>query len=205
MNEVIMFKCGYVGIIGRPNVGKSTMLNAIIGEKIAAVTAKPQTTRNRITGILNSDDAQIIFVDTPGIHQAFNTLNRSMVNNAMKAIKGVEVVAFLLEAHLGITNSDIDILQTLKLRTSLPVVAIINKIDRIEKPSLLPLIDKISKLFPFIAIIPICAQSGNGIPVVIEEIKKLLPVGEPCFPTDYFTDKSERFIVEEIIREQIIL
>ena len=200
-----MFKCGFVGIIGRPNVGKSTMLNIIVGEKIAAVTAKPQTTRNKITGIYNTDDSQVIFVDTPGIHQAFTALNRSIVNNAIDAVKGVEVVALLFEAPSGITKHDIDIISELKLRPSIPIVAIINKIDRVDKLKLLPMIDTLDKLFLFRAIIPVSALCGSGMSIAITEITKLLPEGEPCFPKDLFTDKTERFIVEEIIREQIIL
>ena len=199
-----MFKSGFIGIIGRPNVGKSTLMNAMIGDKIAIATHKPQTTRNRITGIKNVEGGQLVFIDTPGIHRATTPLNRSMVEEAKDVLGSVDVVLFLIEATVGIHKNDRDILEILK-SVSLPVILVINKIDVIDKTTLLPLIDEARHLFSFLAIVPVSALRLEGIPGLLQEIQDALPEGQPYFPEEMFTDRSERFIASEIIREKIML
>lgn len=199
-----MFKSGFIGIIGRPNVGKSTLMNAIMGDKIAIATHKPQTTRNRITGIKNVEGGQLIFIDTPGIHPATTPLNRSLVDEAQDVLNSVDMVLLLIEAPSGIQKNDRYILETLK-SLSLPVVLVINKIDLIDKTKLLPLMDEARHLFPFLAMIPVSALRSEGIPGLLQEIQSALPEGQPYFPEEMFTDRSERFIAAEMIREQIML
>lgn len=199
-----MFKSGFIGIIGRPNVGKSTLMNAMIGDKIAIATHKPQTTRNRITGIKNVADGQLVFIDTPGIHRASSPLNRSMVEEAEAVLSSVDVVLFLIEAAAGIHKNDREILETLK-SVSLPVILVINKIDVVDKRTLLPLIDEARHLFSFLAIVPVSALQSEGISGLLQEILDALPEGQPYFPEEMFTDRSERFIAAEIIREKIML
>ena len=199
-----MFKSGFIGIIGRPNVGKSTLMNALVGDKIAIATHKPQTTRNSITGIRNVDGAQLVFIDTPGIHRPSTPLNRSMVDTAQEVLGRVDLIVFLMEAHAGIRPDDRFILETLK-EISRPIILCINKIDLVEKTALLPLMDEARHLFPFLAIIPVSAAQADGIDQLIGEICQALPEGPPYFPEDMFTDQSERFIAAEIIREKIML
>ena len=199
-----MFKSGFIGIIGRPNVGKSTLLNAAIGEKIAIATHKPQTTRNRITGILNIEQGQLVFVDTPGIHKASTMLNQQMVATATDTFKNADILCLLMEADTGLQRDDRLIIDSLK-QTGLPIVLVINKIDLIAKTKLLPLIDEMRQYYDFEAIIPISALTKDGISDFIGELWKLLPEGPPCFPEDMMTDRSERFIASEIIRKQIIV
>lgn len=199
-----MFKSGFIGIIGRPNVGKSTLMNAVMGDKIAITTHKPQTTRNRITGIKNIEGGQLIFVDTPGIHRASTPLNLSMVEAAREVFGSVDAILFLMEAHTGIQPDDRYILEALQ-EVSLPVILVINKIDLVDKPKLLPLIEEMSLSFPFLAIMPLSALKADGIQELVEEIRKVLPEGQPYFPEDMFTDRSERFIAAETIREKIML
>ena len=199
-----MFKSGFIGIIGRPNVGKSTLLNRIIGEKLAIATHKPQTTRNRIMGIRNLEEGQLIFIDTPGIHRATSMLNRYMVNVAVETLGSVDLVLFLIEAGRGSESDDRFIIDAIK-ETRLPVFLVINKIDLIKKDLLLPQIDEFRTLYPFREIIPISARTGDGIQILLEDILKLLPEGPPYFPEDQLTDSSERFLAAEIIREKIIL
>ncbi len=199
-----MFKSGFIGIIGRPNVGKSTLMNVIMGDKIAITTHKPQTTRNRITGIKNVEDGQLVFIDTPGIHRASTPLNRSMVDAAREVFDSVDIILFLVEAQAGFLPDDRYILDALK-EVSHPVILCVNKIDLVEKSRLLPLIDESRHLFPFLAIVPVSALRANGIQQLVEEIRSALPEGQPYFPEEMFTDRSERFIASEIIREKIML
>jgi GTPase len=199
-----MFKSGFIGIVGRPNVGKSTLMNAVMGDKIAIATHKPQTTRNRITGIKNIAGGQLVFIDTPGIHRASTPLGHSMVDAARGVFSSVDVILLLIEAPAGILPDDRSILETLQ-GAALPVILIINKIDLVDKPRLLPLIDEASHLFPFLSIIPMSALQTDGIQALIEEISKALPEGQPFFPEEMFTDRSERFIAAETIREKIML
>jgi GTP-binding protein Era len=199
-----MFKSGFVGIIGRPNVGKSTLLNGIIGEKIAITTHKPQTTRNRIMGVKNIENGQLIFLDTPGIHKATTPLNQFMVDTATDTFRSADILLLLVEAPEGVHRDDkliIDSLQNIRL----PVILLINKIDLVRKIVILPIIDQFRRLFPFSDIVPISALTGDGFPILIEQIWKLLPEGPTYFPDDMMTDRTERFIAAEIIREKIIL
>ena len=199
-----MFKSGFIGIIGRPNVGKSTLLNSVIGENIAIVTPKPQTTRNRIMGIKNFPDGQLVFLDTPGIHEARTPLNRSMVEAAVGAFGSVDLLLLLVEAPAGAHPDDRRVIRSLE-SVALPVLLLLNKIDLVKKETLLPLIEQFQHLFPFREIIPLSARNGDGVGIVLEEIFKILPEGPRLFPDDIMTDRSERFIAAEIVREKITL
>ncbi|MDD5712210.1 MAG: GTPase Era [Smithellaceae bacterium] len=199
-----MFKSGFVGIVGRPNVGKSTLLNALLGEKIAITTHKPQTTRNRITGIYNRPDGQYIFVDTPGIHNATTPLNRTMVETALDTFGSVDLTLLVCAATEGIHPGDRAVIEKLKDYDA-PVFLTINKIDGIEKKLLLPLIDEFRALFSFREIIPVSARNGDGIEILLNEIGEVLPEGPRYFPDDIVTDRTERFIAAEMIREKIML
>ena len=199
-----MFKSGFIGIIGRPNVGKSTLLNRVIGEKIAITTPKPQTTRNRIMGIKNLDDGQLIFVDTPGLHKASSPLNQYMVTAAMDTFRSADILLLIAEAPAGLHHGDRMIMNSLE-KIRLPVILAINKIDKVQKTEVLPVIDAFQQLFSFVDIIPISALTGDGVTILIEQIQKLLPEGPCYFPEDMMTDSTERFIAAEIIREKITL
>jgi len=199
-----LYKSGFIGIIGRPNVGKSTLLNALVGEKIAITTSKPQTTRNRIMGIRNQPEGQMIFMDTPGIHPADSPLNRQMVNIARETFKRVDMLLMLVDATAGIHGPDKSIIQSLP-EGAMPILLVINKIDLVKKTELLPLIDQLHPLHAFAAVVPLSARTGDGLPQLIAEILEVLPEGPACFPEDTMTDASERFIAAEIIREKIIL
>jgi GTP-binding protein Era len=199
-----LFKSGFIAIAGRPNVGKSTLLNAILGEKVAITSSKPQTTRNRITGIRNFEDGQFIFLDTPGIHQAKTPLNRFMVRAATSTFGEVDLVLFLIEADRGYDPEDGLIIESLR-EAGVPVFLVINKIDLVAKPKLLPLIDRFRGLHDFREIIPVSAASGDGVERLLELIREVLPEGPKLFPDELFTDNSERFIAAEIVREKILL
>ena len=199
-----MFKSGFITILGRPNVGKSTFFNAIIGDKISIVANKPQTTRNRITGIRNFSDAQLIFLDTPGMHQPKTPLNRAMVQAARETIGDADVLLIMVEADSSIGPHDLFLIEALA-GVKAPVFLAINKIDRVEKPKLLPLIDQYSKLFDFKGIFPISALKNDGLDELIACLKEALPQGPQLFPDDIATDATERFIAGEFIREQILL
>jgi len=188
-----MFKSGFIGIIGRPNVGKSTLLNSILGEKLAIITHKPQTTRNRIMGIRNTEDAQFIFVDTPGIHSARTPLNRIMVRTATETFADSDILLLVVEAGQEVPHEDLLIIESLKAAQT-PKFLILNKIDLIRKEQLLPLMDSYRNLHPFAELIPISALTGEGIPLLLDEIWKYLPEGPRYFPEDILTDSSERFI-----------
>lgn len=198
-----MFKSGFIAILGRPNVGKSTFFNAIIGDKISIVADKPQTTRNRITGIKNFPDAQLIFLDTPGMHKPKTPLNRAMVQAARDTIGDADVLLMMVEADALIGLHDLFLIETLA-GVKAPVLLAINKIDRIEKLSLLPLIDQYSKLYDFTGIFPICALKKEGLKELLTSLKEILPEGPRLFPDDIATDATERFIAGEFIREQIL-
>ncbi|HET58025.1 MAG TPA: GTPase Era [Deltaproteobacteria bacterium] len=199
-----MSKSGFAGIVGRPNVGKSTLLNCIVGEKIAIATHKAQTTRNRITGILNAPEGQCVFIDTPGIHRPKNRLGRSMVSTAVTALSEADVVLFLIEAGRGPTDDDRLVLKSL-VKQSSPVILVINKIDQVKKGDLLPYIDRVKELLPFRAIVPLSALGGFNVDVLLKELWELLPEGPPFFPDDMITEQSERFMAAEMIRELITL
>ncbi|MGA3207842.1 MAG: GTPase Era [Syntrophales bacterium] len=199
-----MFKSGFIGIIGRPNVGKSTLLNKIMGEKIAITSHKPQTTRNRITGIKNVENGQLIFIDTPGIHRATTPLNEIMVTAAKDTFRSADIILLVVEAVKGVHGDDQLIVESLK-NTALPVILLINKIDLVRKKNILPVMDQFQHLFSFSEIIPISALTGDGLSALMEQIWRLLPEGPRYFPDDMMTDRTERFIAAEMIREKIIM
>ncbi|MEC4684450.1 MAG: GTPase Era [Nitrospirota bacterium] len=197
------FRSGYVSILGRPNVGKSTFLNAILGEKVAIVTSKPQTTRNRIIGVKTTPSAQIVFIDTPGIHKPMGRLGEFMVKEAMESLKEVDIVLLMVEPQRPGTE-ETAIIDLFKQRKNLTVFLLINKIDIIRKSELLPIIEKYNLLYPFDEIIPVSAVRGDGLDIVLGKIVNRLPEGPKYYPDDIFTDQLERFMVAEIIREKIM-
>jgi GTP-binding protein Era len=195
------FTSGYVSIIGRPNVGKSTLLNAIIGEKIVITSNKPQTTRNRIQGIHNIPNGQIIFIDTPGIHAAHSRLNKSMVDVAMSAISGVDLLLLVVEATMPV---DAGIISDVLKKAATPVVLVINKVDLLsDKRILFERISGWTALYPFREVVPVSAGTGDGVGLLVETISRFLPEGPQLFPDDILTDMPEKFIVAEMIREKI--
>ena len=203
-NSVPPFRSGYVAIVGRPNVGKSTLLNQILGEKIAIVSPKPQTTRNRVTGIRTTERSQVVFLDTPGIHQAHSLMNRRMVEVALQSLHEVDGVLWLLDAQGRIGPEDERIAETLA-GVRCPVLVLLNKIDMVSKGRLLPLIQRCAELLPGREIVPVSALKGENVPLVLDLIEKILPEGAKFFPEGELTDQSERFIASEIVREKIFL
>ena len=197
------YKAGFVSIIGRPNVGKSTLMNHIIGQKIAITSSKPQTTRNRIQTVYTCDDGQIVFVDTPGIHKAKNKLGEYMVNSAYGSMNGVDVLLWLVEPTTYIGAGEKNILEQIK-KAKLPTILVINKIDTVKKAEILPVIDTYSKEYDFEQIIPVSAKKGEGISELINNIMKYLPYGQPFYDEDTITDQPERQIVAEMIREKVL-
>lgn len=202
--EKAAHRSGYIAIIGRPNVGKSTLLNQILGTKVAIVTPKPQTTRNRITGIRTTSHSQMVFLDTPGIHPARSLMNRRMVDAALKTLHEVDGVLWLLDAHERIGPEDENIAQTLR-GLKHPVLILLNKIDLVSKVKLLPLIQRCSELLPGKEIVPISAIQGENLPLVLELLEKVLPQGPQYFPEGELTDQTERVMAAEIIREKVFL
>ncbi|MEO0139654.1 MAG: GTPase Era [candidate division WOR-3 bacterium] len=201
-------KVGYVAVIGRPNVGKSTLVNALLKFKLAAVSPKPQTTRYKILGIINEADAQILILDTPGIFKkSMYALHDYMLKEAKESMRDADVVLWVVEPVMptDLEESIADELKTIAKEKNTPVILVINKIDTVHKNALLPIMDTYSKLYDFAAYVPISALKGDGLDILLEEIKKHLPEGEPFYPTDEITDKPLRFIVAEIIREKIFL
>jgi GTP-binding protein Era len=196
------FRSGFVSIIGRPNAGKSTLLNSILGEKIVITSDKPQTTRNRIKGIHNIPGAQIVFIDTPGIHRAKSMLNKYMVEEALASIREVDVILLLVEADAPAGRGEALILELLA-EVATPVLLVINKIDLVPKEALLANIERYAQLYPFREIVPVSALSGDGVGRVVELVRRYLPEGPRYFPDDILTDLPERFIVAEIIREKV--
>jgi len=196
------FKFGYAALIGKPNVGKSTLLNTILGEKISIVTEKPQTTRNKIIGIKTLPNAQIVFVDTPGIHKPRHKLGEFMVKQSYEAIDMVDIIILMVEPE-NPKEADLSIIEILK-KVKIPVILAINKIDTVTKKSLLPLIALYKDIFPFKEIIPISALKCDGVEKLIDRIIFYLPQGNKFYPEDMITDQAERFIVAEFIREKIM-
>lgn len=199
-NENKDFRSGFITIVGRPNVGKSTLLNAIVGEKITAVSPKPNMTRNRILGIKNFPGSQLIFIDTPGIHRARGALNKAMVQIAMDSLSEVDLTLLVIEAKKAFTEADMKIINILPD----PTVLVINKIDNIQKPDLFGVMARSQKYADkFVEVVPISATKNDGIDILIETIEKRLPHGPKYFPEDMITDQPERFIVAELIREKV--
>ncbi|CAI6071046.1 GTPase Era [Paenibacillus sp. JJ-100] len=197
------FKSGFVAIIGRPNVGKSTLMNQVIGQKIAIMSDKPQTTRNKIHGVYTSDEHQIVFLDTPGIHKRQSKLGDYMNETALNTLGEVEAALFLIDASEGMGGGDRYIAEQLKnLRT--PVILVMNKIDKIEPEALLPLIEEYRKLHDFAEIVPVSAMLGSNVSTLLEQIVKYLPEGPQYYPDDQVTDHPEQFVCAELIREKIL-
>lgn len=196
-------KVGFVSIVGRPNAGKSTLINSIIGSKVAIVSDKAHTTRNNIQGIYNDDDSQIIFIDTPGIHKPMHKLGKYMNSQSYYSIEDTNVILFMVDATEKIGKGDKFILEKLKEVDS-NVFLVLNKVDRIKKENLFPMIEEYNKLFDFKEIIPISALRKDNIDDLIKTIKKYLDEGERYYSEDYYTDKSINFMVSEIVREKVL-
>lgn len=194
-----MFKSGFVTIAGKPNVGKSTLLNALIGEKVAIVSWRPQTTRNKINGILNGDDYQIVFVDTPGIHEAKNNLSEYMMKSVKSALDGVDAVIYVLSAEKRFDDKDKDFILTYK--QNVPVIVVINKVDAVEKRVVFELMRELGEM-GVDEIIPTSAVKGDNVDVVKNTVLSLMKEGEAYYPEDEFTDLNMRFMAGEIIREK---
>lgn len=195
------FRTGYVAIIGRPNVGKSTLVNQLVGQKVSIVTSKPQTTRNRILGIVNRPDSQVVLIDTPGLHQAATALGRQMLSEISQAVEGIDVIVPMLDASERIGHGDRAVLER-AAQFHGPAILLLNKIDRVAKEHLLPLIAECNKEREWAAIVPVSALTGDGVEIALSKMIELLPVGEAHFPPEQFTDQPERFLVSEIIREK---
>jgi GTP-binding protein Era len=198
------FKSGFVAIVGRPNAGKSTLVNTLVGRKVSIVTPKPQTTRNRIQGILNRDDAQVVLVDTPGIHKPDNVLSRQMMDELQHALEGIDVLALIADASVDFGAGDRFAIQWVQ-RFHGPVFLLLNKVDRIPKTRLLPLIERYNREYDFAETFPISALTGLGCFDLINGWLARLPEHPPYFPADQFTDQPERFLAAEIVREKAIL
>jgi GTP-binding protein Era len=197
------FLSGFIAIIGPPNSGKSTLLNRLLGRKIAITSPKPQTTRNRILGIYNGDGFQMVFIDTPGIHRTRSVLHKSMVRSAKACLEEVDIILLVAGLDEATHSEELDSIVRLVKKTPKPALLAINKIDLTNKENLLPMIESYSKLNCFDSIIPLSALYGDGVEVLGEELKKRLSPGPKFFPIDMVTDKSEAFLIAEIIREKI--
>jgi len=202
-------KSGMVAIVGPPNAGKSTLMNHLLGQKISIVTPKPQTTRNRILGVVNNDEYQIVLLDTPGLHKSRVPLNREMVRIALESLAEVDVVLFLVDISLPVPKKlqeqQEKELAELMQKVRCPAIMVLNKVDLLDKERLLPMIGAYSTLYPFAAVVPISALSGDGTDRLVAEILALLPMGPRYFPEDIPTDATERFLVAEIVREKVFL
>ena len=199
-----MYKSGFITVIGRPNVGKSTLLNRIIGEKISIISDKPQTTRNKIQLVYTEDEAQIVFLDTPGIQMPKNKLGEYMLKISKSTLEEVDVVTFMVDDSMEIGPMDSMIIEDIK-KISTPIVLLINKTDQLDDGEILELIDKYNKMDLFKEIIPISAMEGSNVDRYIEVLKKMIPEGPQYFPDDMITDQPERFIIAEMIREKALI
>lgn len=198
------FKAGFAAILGRPNAGKSTLVNRLVGQKVAIVSPKPQTTRNRIQGIVNREGAQIVLIDTPGIHKPENMLGRQMMAEVRQALEAMDVLLLIVDAKTEFGGGDRFALEMVK-DAKTPAILLLNKVDAIAKVRLLPLIVRYAKEHEFVEIIPISALTGDGLEVVLNEIVKRLPENPPYFPPEQYTDQPERFLAAEIVREKAIV
>lgn len=197
------FKSGFISIIGRPNVGKSTFLNRVVGQKIAIMSDKPQTTRNKVQGVVTTDNSQLVFIDTPGIHKPKHKLGDFMVKSARNTLKEVDVIMFMVNANEPIGGGDrfiIDLLQN----TETPVFLVINKIDLVHPDDLLTTITSYTKEYDFAEVVPLSALNGNNVERLMETLTKYLPEGPKYYPDDQVTDHPERFIISEFIREKVL-
>ena len=196
-------KAGFVALLGRPNAGKSTLLNRIVGHKLAIVSDKPQTTRTRIVGVKNYDHAQAVFVDTPGVHKPTHRMNVRMVDIALEAMREVDLLCLVVDVSVKPGPGDRYLLKRVgEVKT--PAVLALNKVDLIAKPKLLPMIDQYNRAHPFVAIVPVSAIDGTNVDALERVFVEHLPDGEPLYPADYVTDRPERFFIGEIIREQVL-
>lgn len=196
-------KSGFISIIGRPNVGKSTFLNRVIGQKIAIMSDKPQTTRNKVQGVLTTDDSQLIFIDTPGIHKPKHRLGDFMMKVAQNTLKEVDLILFMVNAEEGFGKGEEFILEKFE-NIKTPIFLVVNKIDTIHPDKLFSVIDSYKEKYPFKEIIPISALEGNNVETLLTQIKKYMPEGPQFYPADQVTDHPERFIVSELIREKAL-
>jgi len=196
-------KSGFVSLIGRPNAGKSTLLNRIVGEKLAIVSDKPQTTRTRVLGVKNYDLGQVVFVDTPGVHKPTHRLNVRMVDVALQAMRDVDLVTLVVDASVRTGPGDRYLLKLLA-DAKTPVILALNKVDVVSKPKLLPMLDEYRQAYQFVEFVPISASDGTNVDVLEQLFLQHLPEGEPLYPLDYLTDQPERFQVAEIVREQVL-
>jgi GTPase len=198
-----MPRAGVVSLIGRPNAGKSTLLNRIVGTKVAIVSDKPQTTRNRILAVKNYDDGQIVFIDTPGIHRPLHRMNVRMVDAAVETLHDVDAVLLLFDASTKPGHGDEYVSRLLGIATQ-PVILALNKIDLIARPRLLPLIERARTWHDFAEIVPISAATGDGVDRLERLLLERMPDGDPLYPEDYLTDQPERTLVAEIVREKVL-
>ena len=196
-------KSGFVSFVGRPNAGKSTLMNRIVGHKLAIVSDKPQTTRTRIVGVKNYPEGQVVFVDTPGIHKPTHRMNVRMVDVAMEAMREVDVVTLVVDVSVKEGPGDRRLLETIKDLTS-PVILALNKVDLIAKNRLLPILERYQAAHPFAEFVPLSALDGTNVDVLEQLFLKHLPDGEPLYPADYVTDQPDRFMAAEIVREQVL-
>ena len=196
-------KSGFIAVIGRPNVGKSTLINSLIGQKIAIMSDKPQTTRNRILCILTRPEAQIVFLDTPGIHKPKHKLGEYMVKAAEGTLKEVDAIFFVVDATEKMGLGEYYILERLQA-TAKPVILVVNKLDLIEKEQVLPIISHYTDKYPFVGVVPISAKEETNLDALIEEVEKYLPEGPQYYPEDMVTDQPERLIVAELVREKAL-
>lgn len=197
-------RAGFVAIVGRPNAGKSTLVNRLVGQKIAIVTSKPQTTRNRIQGIVSSENAQVVLIDTPGLHDAKTALNKQMMREVAAALEGIDVLVLMVDATTE-TRAHVDnLVMDKSKRFAGKTILVLNKIDKLPRPKLAPMLEAFGKAQDFAAIVPISAMKGEGCDALMEEVIKLLPEGQAYFPEDQVTDQPERFLASEIVREKAI-
>lgn len=196
-------KVGFVSLVGRPNAGKSTLINRLVGAKVAIVSDKPQTTRTRILGVRHDKDAQIVFLDTPGIHRPLHRMNVRMVDAAIDAMRQVDVVGLVVDVTEPPGKGDRYVLDLLR-NVKAPVVLVLNKIDRVKKPALLPMMERYGKEGRFQAIVPVSAGTGENVDRLERVILDLLPEGAPLYPADYLTDQPERLMAAEIVREKVL-
>lgn len=203
MSKAEKFKSGFVSIIGRPNVGKSTLMNQVIGQKIAIMSDKPQTTRNKIHGVYTTEKGQVVFLDTPGIHKPTSKLGDYMMKVAQGTLGEVDAVLFLVDVAEGIGGGDRFIIEQLKNVTT-PVILVLNKIDRVHPDELFAIITKYKDLYGFAEIVPISALKGNNVTTLLEQIMRYLPEGPQYYPADQVTDHPEQFVCAELIREKIL-
>ncbi len=196
-------KSGFVALVGRPNAGKSTLLNRFVGQKVAIVSDKPQTTRHRIVGVRNVEAGQIVFVDTPGIHKPLHRMNRRMVDTSIEALKQADVVVLVVDASGRPGSGDAFVVDMLARAGVHPIVAL-NKVDRTGKPRLLPLMEHYASALSPRAIVPVSAMTGDGVEALEAELLQALPEGEPLYPDDYLTDQTERSLASELVREKVL-